>query len=167
MSRKRRTLHVPEPPARPGEQPDFSQLELPQAGEALKPAVDGDAADMRELAFTLVRVLDDKHRAVGDWNPGLEPEVLRTGLRHMLLLRIYDDRMQTLQRTGKLSFYMKSLGEEAVAIAQGMALRDDDILFPSYRQPGLQLVRGRDLVDMMCHCISNQRDNATRRQMPV
>jgi len=167
VSRKRRTLHVPEPPARPGEQPDFSQLKLPKAGEALKPAVDGDAAEMHDLAFSLVRVLDDKHKAVGDWDPKLDAETLRTGLRHMLLLRIYDDRMQTLQRTGKLSFYMKSLGEEAVAIAQGMALRDEDLLFPSYRQPGLQLVRGRDLVDMMCHCISNQRDNAKGRQMPV
>ena len=122
---------------------------------------------MRDLAFSLVRVLDPKHKAVGDWDPKLDADTLRTGLRHMMLLRIYDDRMQTLQRTGKLSFYMKSLGEEAVAIAQGMALRDDDILFPSYRQPGLQLVRGRDLVDMMCHCISNQRDNVKGRQMPV
>ncbi|MDP6659334.1 MAG: hypothetical protein QGH21_06340, partial [Candidatus Poseidoniia archaeon] len=42
MSRKKKTLHVPEPPARPGEQPDFSQLKLSKAGEAPKPAVDGD-----------------------------------------------------------------------------------------------------------------------------
>lgn len=134
MSRKRRTLHVPEPPARPGEQPDFSQLKLPKAGEALKPAVDGDAAEMHDLAFSLVRVLNDKHKAVGDWDPKLDAETLRTGLRHMLLLRIYDDRMQTLQRTGKLSFYMKSLGEEAVAIAQGMALRDEDMQFLSVKR---------------------------------
>ena len=158
---------MPEPPARPGEKPDFSQLKLPKAGEAPRPPVDGDAAELRDLAFSLVRVLDPKHKAVGDWDPKLDADTLRTGLRHMMLLRIYDDRMQTLQRTGKLSFYMKSLGEEAVAIAQGMALRDEDILFPSYRQPGLQLVRGRDLVDMMCHCISNQRDNVKGRQMPV
>ena len=158
---------MPEPPARPGEKPDFSQLKLPKAGEAPRPPVDGEAADMRDLAFSLVRVLDPKHKAVGDWDPKLDADTLRTGLRHMMLLRIYDDRMQTLQRTGKLSFYMKSLGEEAVAIAQGMALRDEDILFPSYRQPGLQMVRGRDLVDMMCHCISNQRDNVKGRQMPV
>ena len=158
---------MPEPPARPGEKPDFSQLKLPKAGEAPRPPVDGDAADMRDLAFSLVSVLDPKHKAVGDWDPKLDADTLRTGLRHMMLLRIYDDRMQTLQRTGKLSFYMKSLGEEAVAIAQGMALRHEDILFPSYRQPGLQMVRGRDLVDMMCHCISNQRDNVKGRQMPV
>ena len=62
---------------------------------------------------------------------------------------------------------MKSLGEEAVAIAQGLALRSDDILFPSYRQPGLQFVRGRDLVDMICHCITNSKDNVKGRQMPV
>ena len=85
----------------------------------------------------------------------------------MTLLRIFDDRMLTMQRQGKLSFYMKSLGEEAVAIAQGMALRPDDILFPSYRQPGLQFVRGRSLVDMICHCITNSKDNVKGRQMPV
>src|SRR5210317_284933 len=52
------------------------------------------------------------------------------------LIRIFDDRMIKMQRTGKLSFYMRSFGEEAIAIAQTMALEDQDWIFPSYRQPG-------------------------------
>ena len=64
----------------------------------------------------------------------------------MMRLRIFDDRMMKMQRTGKLSFYMKSLGEEAIAIAQTMALSDQDWIVPSYRQPGAQFVRGRDMV---------------------
>ena len=42
----------------------------------------------------------------------------------MMRLRIFDDRMIKMQRTGKLSFYMRSFGEEAVAIAQTMALKE-------------------------------------------
>jgi 2-oxoisovalerate dehydrogenase E1 component alpha subunit len=75
--------------------------------------------------------------------------------------------MFRMQRQGKLSFYLKCSGEEAIAVAQGMALRAGDMLFPSYRQQGLLIVRGRDMVDMMCHCISNSRDNCKGRQLPA
>ena len=70
----------------------------------------------------------------------------------MLLTRVFDDRMQRTQRQGKISFYMRSLGEEAVSVAQCMALRPGDMLFPSYRNQGLHIVRGRPLVDLMCQC---------------
>ena len=164
---KKKTLYVPDAPFRPGEKPDFSHLKLPRAGDAKKPKIMVEPPEIRDLAFSLVRVLDDKHKAVGTWDPKLDPSILKEGLRHMTLLRIFDNRMQTMHRQGKLSFYMKSLGEEAVAISQGMALRPDDILFPSYRQPGLQFVRGRDIVDMICHCITNSKDNVKGRQIPV
>ena len=85
----------------------------------------------------------------------------------MMRLRIFDDRMMKMQRTGLLSFYMRSFGEEAIAIAQTMALKEQDWLFPSYRQPGAQFVRGRDMVSMICHCIGNTEDNVRGRQMPV
>jgi 2-oxoisovalerate dehydrogenase E1 component alpha subunit len=85
----------------------------------------------------------------------------------MLLTRLYDDRMQRNQRAGKISFYMRSLGEEAVSVAQCMALRPGDMLFPSYRNQGLQIVRGIALVDLMCQCLSNTRDMCKGRQLPV
>ena len=115
----------------------------------------------------MVRVLGEDHRAVGPWNPHLEPEELQVGLRHMLLTRLFDDRMQKIQRQGRISFYIKSTGEEAVAVAPGMALQPGDMLFPSYRQQGLHVVRGRNLVDLMCQCLSNTRDMCKGRQMPI
>ncbi len=36
------------------------------------------------------------------------------------------------------------------------------LLFPSYRQPGLLLVRGMPMVTMMCQAIGNAGDNAKR-----
>ncbi len=112
-------------------------------------------------------MLGDDGIASGDWNPLLSADELREGLEHMVRLRIFDDRMMKMQRTGKLSFYMRSFGEECVAIAQTMALETQDWIFPTYRQPGAQFVRGRDMVSMICHCIGNIEDNIKGRQMPV
>ncbi|HUK02650.1 MAG TPA: thiamine pyrophosphate-dependent enzyme [Steroidobacteraceae bacterium] len=167
MARTTSRLHVPRPPARPGERPDFSYLKLSPAGAVARPETSASLDEIAPLSGQLIRVLDDDHRAVGPWNPRLEAEDLQVGLRFMVLTRLFDDRMQRIQRQGKISFYIKSAGEEAVSVAGAMALRPDDMLFPSYRNQGLYMARGRSLVDLMCQCLSNTRDMCKGRQMPV
>ena len=112
------SLRIPEPKARPGEMLDFGDLRLSPAGEVPRPPIDVDQAEIRTLAYKLIRVLDDEGQAVGPWAPGLSADVLRQGLRAMMLTRAFDDAHADLaQRQGKTSFYMQSLGEEAVATA--------------------------------------------------
>jgi 2-oxoisovalerate dehydrogenase E1 component alpha subunit len=166
MPRKSR-LHTPRPHSRPGDEPDFSYLETSPAGAVRRPDVNARVRDISHLSIDLVRVLDDAHQAVGPWHPHLDPHDLQVGLRHMVLTRIFDERMQRAQRSGKISFYMRSLGEEAVSVAQCMALRPGDMLFPSYRNQGLYMVRGKPLVDLMCQLLSNTRDMCKGRQLPV
>lgn len=167
MTRKPR-LHIPQPPARPGDDPDFSYLDISPAGAVPRPDCNARLRDIEDsLAFEMVRVLDEDHAAIGPWRPQLDANELQVGLRHMLLTRLYDDRMVQMQRQGRISFYMKSTGEEAVSIAQAMALEPGDMLFPSYRTQGLQIARGRNLVDLMCQCLSNSKDMCKGRQMPV
>src|ERR1700677_5158277 len=144
------SLHIPEPRFRPGEKPDFSDLRLSAPGEVRRPAVDAPAAEFRDLADSLIRVLDEGGQPVGPWDPRLEPDRLRQGLRAMMLTRAYDERMLRAQRQGKTTFYMKSTGEEAVAVAQAMALDKDDMLFPTYRQQGLLIARDWPIFDMAC-----------------
>ena len=163
----RSRLHVPHPPARPGDTPDFSYVQISAAGAVARPEVTAKARDVEQLASTLVRVLDESHRDVGPWNPHLDATELQIGLRHMLLTRLMDDRMQRMQRQGRISFYVRSFGEEAVSVASAMALRPDDMLFPSYRNQGLQIARGRSPDEHMCQSLSNTRDMCKGRQMPV
>jgi len=160
-------LHIPQPSARPGEVPDFSYLSLSEAGAVARPDSDVPARNIENMAHELVRVLDDDGMAQGEWKPGLAPEQLLEALRLMLLTRQYDDRMRRMQRQGKISFYMESLGEEAVSIGQGMALEANDMLFPGYRNQGLFILRNTNIVDMMCQCLSNTRDMCKGRQMPI
>ncbi len=160
-------LHVPEPSARPGFETDFSYLHLAPAGAAKRPAVDVQPRQTSELAFSLIRVLDDEGRALGPWDPKLSPELLRRGLRAMLKTRIFDARMLIAQRQKKLSFYMQSLGEEAIGSAHALALSEGDMCFPTYRQQSLLMAREVPLVELICQLMSNSRDPLKGRQLPV
>jgi 2-oxoisovalerate dehydrogenase E1 component alpha subunit len=161
------SLHVPEPAFRTGDKPDFSGFPLPAAGSVHRPEVDAPAEQMRDLAYTIIRVLDDTGVAVGPWAGLLGDDDLRAGLRHMLTVRAYDARMQMAQRQGKTSFYMQATGEEAIATAVQRALEPGDMNFPTYRQQGLLIAAGYPLVDMMCQVYSNSHDPMKGRQLPV
>jgi 2-oxoisovalerate dehydrogenase E1 component alpha subunit len=146
---------------------DFGNLRLSPAGEVPRPPIDVDHVEMRDLAYRLIRVLDDQGRAVGPWAPALPVETLIRGLRAMMLTRAFDERMYRAQRQGKTSFYMKCRGEEAVAVAQATALAADDMCFPTYRQQGLLIARGYPLLEMMNQVLSNASDPLKGRQLPV
>ncbi|WP_294058152.1 3-methyl-2-oxobutanoate dehydrogenase (2-methylpropanoyl-transferring) subunit alpha [Sphingomonas sp.] len=161
------SLHVPEPRFRPGDDVDFSDVAVPPAGSARRPDTADKADSFHELAYTLIRVLDEEGQAVGPWNPRLDADQLRTMLRNMALTRAFDERMFRAQRQGKTSFYMKSLGEEAVSIGAAMALASDDMCFPSYRQQGILISRGYPLITMMNQIYSNRGDPLMGRQLPI
>ena len=161
-------LHVPEPSARPGQATDFSYLHVSAAGEVPRPPIDVKPIDTSDQAYALVRVLDDNGKAVGPWAPQIDTVRLRHGLVSMMKTRAYDARMLIAQRQKKISFYMQCLGEEAIATAHALALQSGDMCFPTYRQPGLLLVREDiSMVEMMCQLMSNERDPLKGRQLPV
>ncbi|WP_312219135.1 3-methyl-2-oxobutanoate dehydrogenase (2-methylpropanoyl-transferring) subunit alpha [Brevundimonas sp.] len=161
------SLRVPEPSGRPGDTPDFSHLKLDAPGAVARPDVSTAPAEMRDHAFRLIRVLDDQGKAVGPWNPKLDPETMRRGLKAMILTRAFDDRMHRAHRQGKTSFYMKCTGEEAIAVAQGMILSREDMGFPTYRQQGLLIARDYPLATMMNQIYSNAEDPIKGRQLPI
>lgn len=159
-------LRVPAAPFRPGDAPQFPSFPN-SAGELSRPDTLASFEELRPHAAGLIRVLDDEGAAIGQWNPQLSGQHLRLGLETMMRARHFDTRMIAMHRQGRLSFYVTSRGEEAVAVAGAMAYAHRDILFPSYRQSGLWLVRGMPVLAMMCQCIGNQFDHSKGRQMPV
>ena len=168
MSQEPLRLHVPEPTGRPGHGTDFSYLHLSRAGEVRRPPVDTVPMEAGDLAYTLVRVLDDEGKAVGPWAPQIDAERLRLGMRAMLKTRAFDARMMIAQRQKKISFYMQCLGEEAIATAHTLALVPGDMCFPTYRQQGLLLARDDvSMVELICQLMSNARDPLKGRQLPV
>ena len=161
------SLHVPEPEFRPGSRPDFSGVTIPKAGSVRRPSVDVAPEEVRDLGYSIIRVLNRAGEAVGPWSGELSDEALLDGLKTMMKVRAYDVRMQMAQRQGKTSFYMQCTGEEAIACAFQKALEKGDMNFPTYRQQGLLIASGYPLVDMMCQIYSNSNDPMKGRQLPV
>ncbi len=161
------SLTVPEPEFRPGDLPDFSEVSIPKAGSVRRPEVDANPEDFRDLAYSIIRVLNRQGKAVGPWAGLLSDEELLAGLRDMMTLRAFDVRMQMAQRQGKTSFYMQHLGEEAVSCAFRKALSTGDMNFPTYRQAGLLIAGGYPMLDMMNQIYSNEHDPLKGRQLPV
>jgi len=160
-------LHVPEPTSRPGRAASFDHLDIPPAGLLPRPSVTTPESELRAFPYGLIRVLDDGGHAVGEWKPDIPAETLILGLRAMMLTREFDDRLFRMQRQGKTSFYMKSLGEEAIAAAQSLALDLGDMCFPTYRALAWLMAREYPLVDLVNQIFSNEKDPLKGRQLPI
>jgi pyruvate dehydrogenase E1 component alpha subunit len=83
------------------------------------------------------RVLD------GDTVPeGLGDRDLLELYRRMVLLRTFDERAVVYHRQGRIGTYALSWNHEAIQAGATFALRDEDWIFPSYRESAIGLVRG-------------------------
>ncbi|CAN5137541.1 3-methyl-2-oxobutanoate dehydrogenase (2-methylpropanoyl-transferring) subunit alpha [soil metagenome] len=160
-------LHIPEPEARPGDTPAFDRSLIPEPGDTRRPETTAIEAEMRDLPYGLVRVLNDAGEASGPWNPNLPVETLLAGQRAMLLTRAFDERLFRAHRQGKTSFYMKSTGEEAIGAAQSLFLDRDDMCFPTYRVLSWLMARNYPLIDLVNQIFSNANDPLKGRQLPI
>jgi pyruvate dehydrogenase E1 component alpha subunit len=115
----------------------------------------------------LRRVLDDEGKVIkGARVPEVTEDELRRLFDTMMMVRIVDERMMRIQRQGKLGFYMKSLGEEATHLSV-FPLREDDWVFPSYREQGAWFWRGYGIENFLNQLFGNCKDPTKGRQMPV
>ena len=94
-----------------------------------------------------VMLLAPDGRRVGDarldpWIADVTPEQWRTMYRDMRVARRLDAEGVALQRQGHLGLWAPAQGQEATQVGTARATRDDDFLFPSYREVGVELVRG-------------------------
>ncbi|HEX6350527.1 MAG TPA: thiamine pyrophosphate-dependent dehydrogenase E1 component subunit alpha [Candidatus Dormibacteraeota bacterium] len=69
--------------------------------------------------------------------------------RLMALTRRVDQEAVALQRQGELTAFPPLTGQEAAQVGSAYALRPDDFVFPSYRELGVAIVRGVDLVEYL------------------
>ncbi|WP_049575561.1 pyruvate dehydrogenase (acetyl-transferring) E1 component subunit alpha [Streptomyces sp. SBT349] len=102
----------------------------------------GSAPDRPEM----VQLLTPEGERVEHPDYALEttPEQLRGLYRDMILTRRFDAEATALQRQGELGLWPSLLGQEAAQIGSGRALRDDDYVFPTYREHGVAWCRGVD-----------------------
>jgi pyruvate dehydrogenase E1 component alpha subunit len=95
------------------------------------------------------------HGAIPAW--AADADALVPLYRAMVLTRAFDLKAVSLQRTGRLGTYAVSLGQEAVAVGVASAMRDEDVLLPSYRDNGALLWRGVKMEEILLYWGGDER----------
>jgi pyruvate dehydrogenase E1 component alpha subunit len=86
-----------------------------------------------------------------------ESSLLVALYRAMVLARAFDLKAVSLQRTGRLGTYAVALGQEAVAAGVASAMRDEDVLLPSYRDNAALLWRGVKMEEILLYWGGDER----------
>src|SRR5215203_3641669 len=90
----------------------------------------------------LRRVIDDGDVVPDGEVAGLAENDLLALYRDLVLLRTYDERSVVYHRQGRIGTYAIFWNHEAMQVGSAYALRDDDWIFPSYRESAIGLLRG-------------------------
>lgn len=70
-------------------------------------------------------------------------------LRHMLMARGIDEEAGLLQNQGALDLWLSCRGQEAAQVGSVMAIGEVAVIFPSYREHAVAVVRGIDAVSLV------------------
>ena len=109
------------------------------------------------LKGKMLRIL----RPDGDCEEKLKPDLTDEGVqnlyRHMVFVRLADQRALALQRQGRMGTYAPVQGQEAAQVASAYALEKDDWVFPSFRETGVLYMRGVPLRNIYIYWMGDER----------
>lgn len=121
---------------------------------------------MENFTIPTIQFLSPDGKLTASYKPQIPENELVKGYKIMLLTRLVDERMITLQRQGTISFSLSSLGEEACAVASAAALDIGDWMYPQYREAGAIFWRGFTVEEFVHHMFGDATDLMLGRQMP-
>ena len=99
-----------------------------------------------------------------------DPETLIDLYKGMVLTRTFDAKAVSLQRTGRLGTYASSLGQEAVTVGVGSAMRPEDVFLPSFREQGAMMQRGVKMTEILLYWGGDERGSdfaGPREDFPI
>ncbi|SFJ89565.1 pyruvate dehydrogenase (acetyl-transferring) E1 component subunit alpha [Thermoflavimicrobium dichotomicum] len=84
------------------------------------------------------------------WDEKSTEEKLRF-YRWMTFIRLFDRKMVVLQRQGRIGTYAPLEGQEAAQVGSALALKQEDWVFPSYRDHGVAMIVGMPLTQIILY----------------
>ena len=95
------------------------------------------------LEDKILRIIDNDGKVI---NPKLMPELdnetIIKAYKDMLFERVADEMAVSYQRQGRMYTFPPNHGQEAIHIAAGMNMQEEDWLVPAFRELGVMLARG-------------------------
>ena len=135
---------------------------------AARPREAGQVPLADAAAHGILQVLDAKGEPKGGLpDPKLPPELVTRMYETMVMVRAIDERGWQLQRSGRIEFWIPTLGLEAVHVASTCAFEPSDWIFIGYRHPGSMLLRGGSLTTLFAQFFGRYDEPLKGRRLPT
>ncbi|PHJ23682.1 dehydrogenase e1 component family protein [Cystoisospora suis] len=115
----------------------------------------------------IFRILGYDGKMAEGWQCPMSNEEVVECYKFMVRLSIWDNLFYSVQRQGRISFYIQNQGEEALQTGLGKALDKKDHLFCQYRELGVLLLHGFTTEDALGQLFARKGDESKGRQMPI
>lgn len=119
----------------------------------------------------LYQVMDDDGKIIiKNWQPALSEAQIVQAYKDLLFERTADTMAVSYQRQGRMFTYPPNLGQEAIHIASGMVIKEEDWLVPAFRELGAWLAKGVSLSEIFLYFKGNEDGSRfvnARRMLPV
>ena len=113
--------------------------------------------DFNPLDDKMLRVIDDEGHVINKkLMPKLSDETIIDVYKEMFYERVADEMAISYQRQGRMFTYTPNLGQEAIHIAAGMNIREEDWLVPAFREMGTLLSKGVTMKEMFLFYLGNE-----------
>ena len=104
------------------------------------------------LEDTMYQVMDENGIIINsDHDNKLSDEKAKQSYEKMLFARQADLKAVSFQRQGRMYTYPPNLGQEAIAVAAGMVIHNEDWLVPAFRELGAYLAKGMSLKEFFLY----------------
>ena len=108
----------------------------------------------------ILRVIDNEGKVINEkYMPELSDEKIVKAYKDMLFARTADKQIVSYQRQGRIFTYPLNYGQEAISIALGNVMKEDDWFVPAFRELGAYLLRGASLKEVFLYFMGHEDGN--------
>jgi len=105
----------------------------------------------------ILRIIDNEGEVIDrKLMPDLDNETIIEAYKSMLFARTADEMAVSYQRQGRMYTYPPILGQEAIQIAAGLLIRENDWLAPAFREMAIMMAKGVTLKEIFLYYMGNE-----------
>ncbi len=112
---------------------------------------------IQRFEIEYLQILDENGNCDESLMPKLSAEEIKKIYELMILSRKFDEKCIILQRQGRMGTYGSVLGQEASQVASAITLKDEDWLFPTFRESSALIARNTPITNIMLYWAGDER----------
>lgn len=112
---------------------------------------------LHKFEVEYIQVMDENGNVDENLMPDVSDKEIRRIYETMILLRTFDQKAFNMQRQGRIGTYIQFKGQEACQVGCVLPLKDDDWVFPMYRDSGLLIARKHPIAQVLQYWNGDER----------